>query len=52
MLYPNKYQSKIIELEENREALIKAWKLILKSFTTVGKELNKALKLFGKCVIK
>jgi len=48
MLYPNKYQSIIIELEENRDELIKASKLILKPFIAVGKELNKALKLLGQ----
>jgi uncharacterized protein YhfF len=52
VLSPNKYQSVIIELEENREAIIRTCKLMLKPFKTVAEELDKALKLFGKCVIK
>ena len=52
MLYPNKYQSIIIELEENREALINAARLMLKPFIKASESIMKFAKALSLIVQK
>ena len=52
MLYPNKYQSIIIELEENREVLMNSVKLMLKPFIKASEGIMKFAKALALIIQK